>query len=64
MRTARIRHIDVLPARAARPEGIDAQLFQLDIDFDLVVDLRVNENEANEVWRRALASKGEMRTSR
>ena len=40
----RIGHVDVLPARAAGAEGIDAQVFVLYIDFDFVVHLREDED--------------------
>ena len=38
-----IRHVDVLAARAAGAERVDAEIVQLDIDLDLVVDLREDE---------------------
>ena len=39
-----IGHVDVLAAGAARAERIDAQIVRLDIDLDLVVHLRVDED--------------------
>jgi hypothetical protein len=60
----RIGAIHVLATGARRAEGVDADVLRAYVDLDFVVDLRVNEDDANEVCRRALASKGEMRTRR
>ena len=61
----RVGLVDVLAAGAARAIGVDAQVLVVDLDLDVVVDLRDRRStEANDVWRRALASNGEMRTRR
>ena len=56
--------VHVLPARAARAVGVDAQVLLLDLDLDGVVELGQTETLAKAVCRRAWESKGEMRTSR
>ena len=40
----RIGLVDMLAAGAARPVGIDAQIVVVDFDFDIVVDLRIDED--------------------
>ena len=41
-----IGFIDVLPARAAGAIGIDAQIGLVDLDFDVVVHLGINEHRS------------------
>src|SRR5579884_2764494 len=40
----RLRAVDVLAAGAAGPEHVHLQVFGLNVDFDVVVDLRVHED--------------------
>ena len=57
--------VDVLAAGAARAVGVDAQVLVVDLDLDRPRRSRDStKTEANDVWRRALASNGEMRTRR
>ena len=60
----RVRDIDVLSAGAGRPVGVDAEILLVDLDFDLVVQLRIDKTEAKLVCRLSIAPKGEMRTRR
>ena len=39
-----VGHVDVLAARAARAVGVDAQVLVLDLDLDVLVDLRPGEH--------------------
>ena len=42
----RIGHVDVLPARSARPVGVDTQVLVLYLDLDVVLDLRPGEHRS------------------
>ena len=46
MRTAESVMLTCWPPAPPDAEGIDAQVFQLDIDLDLVVDLRIDEHRS------------------
>ena len=49
-----VGHVDVLSARAAGAESIDAEIVVFDINLDFVVDLRINENRR----KRRVAARG------
>ena len=40
----RVGDVDVLPARSARPIGVDAQVLVVDLDLDVVLDLGPGED--------------------
>ncbi len=42
----RIGLVDVLPARAAGTVGVDPQIGFIDLDFDIVVHFRIDENRS------------------
>ena len=60
----RVGDVDVLAAGAARAVGVDAQVLLVDLDVDVVGSSGQTNTDANEVWRRAAWSNGEMRTRR
>jgi hypothetical protein len=60
----RVGLVDVLTARARGAVGVGAHVGRVDVDLDRVVDLGVDEQRANEVWRPPELSNGDLRTRR
>ena len=56
--------VDVLAAGAAGAHGVGAHVGLVDLDLDASSITGKTATLANEVWRRALESNGEMRTRR
>jgi len=56
--------IDVLTAGAAGTEGVYTQIRRIDVDGNGVIHFWIDEYGCEDVWRRPLASNGEIRTNR